>query len=148
MTITVRPLTFDEQKSTPGAVFFVGWETPLPDGMRLAGCVHSTAASVARDLAAIGVQARETIAAYEEENIDGREIGEPLTLRELTNGWPVGETQLFTLEDHDAPKSVDGLTPWRQYRIVFDDVVYRDDDGQVITTLRGEMGLGGGDDGG
>ncbi len=75
-------------------------------------------------------------------------MGEPLTLGELTEGWAVGDTQIVVLEDHDAPKSVDGLTPWRQYRIVFDDVVYRDDDGQVITTLRGEMGLGGGDDGG
>lgn len=64
------------------------------------------------------------------------------TLSELTKWWPVGDTREVVFRDRESPQSVDGLTPWKKVRIVFEDVEYRDDSGRVVTTLSREMKVG------
>ena len=60
------------------------------------------------------------------------------TLRQLTEGWPVGDTHIFVLDAPDLPTSLDGLHARRRYHVVFDDIEYVDDEGKVITTLNAE----------
>jgi hypothetical protein len=65
----------------------------------------------------------------------------PKTLRELTEGWLLGETWVFVLDADDLPKSIDGLRPRRRYQIVFEDIEYVNETGKIVTTHRREAGL-------